>query len=99
MESVPRENQANQGRRRGGVPVARFINVGEEGSKRVGTSSRAALVAVKVVGGAARKRCRVGSCAGCSEASYPLKVEQTKSESGRGKEEEEQRFSMRGVHL
>lgn len=85
------------------MSVARFINVGEEGTKRAGTSSRAALGAVKVVVGAVREGCRVGICAGRSEAGYLLNVGQTKGESGRskeeGEEEEEPRFSMNGAHV
>lgn len=86
------------------MPVASFINVGEEGSKRAGTSSRAALGAVKVVVGAGRKGKRVGLCAGRSEAGYLLDVDQTKGESGWSKEEGEEeeegsRFSMSGAHL
>lgn len=84
------------------MSVASFINVGYEGSNRGGTSSRAALVAVKVVGSAAFKGCRVRICAGRSETGYLLNVGQTISESGWSKiveAEEVQRFSMKGAHL
>ena len=83
------------------MSVARFVNVGEKSSQRVGTSDRAALVAIKIVGGAACEGSRVSICAGRSKAVYLLNVGQTICESGRSKEEEnESRFStMRGAHL
>lgn len=71
------------------MSVASFINIGEKSSQRAGTSGRAALVAIEIVGSAAYEGCRVGICAGRSKAGYLLNVGQTICESGRSKEEED----------
>lgn len=76
------------------MSVASFINIGEKSSQRAGTSGRAALVAIEIVGSAAFEGCRVGICAGRSKAGYLLNVGQTICESGRrqekGADDEEQ---------
>lgn len=72
------------------MSVASFVNIGELSSQRAGTSARAALVAIEIVGSAACEGCRIGICAGRSKAGYFLDVGQTICESGRSKEEEEE---------
>lgn len=68
------------------MSVASFINIGEKSSQRGGTSGRAALVAIEIVGSADCEGCRVGICAGRSKAGYLLNVGQTICDSGRRKE-------------
>lgn len=72
------------------MSVASFIDIGEKGRQRAGTSGRAALVAIEIVGSAACEGCRVGICAGRSKAGNLLNVDQTICKSGRSKDEGEE---------